>query len=628
MIKFGFTHTRERSEQTQRHGLLQSNLFKRLVWEHAIGRTVFLESLLSAPSAKHIKEREALPGKVHGCGPRGLEPLFSRPSQSDRAALLEKFGDPGPQAKRIEPVRIHGKPVADHHLAHKAPPLCFGEFSPDAEGGQLVMASGKDLVRGIAKQDVDDLPLPETRPGMLLHAIDRACKLLGGHGDIIHNRRLQAVVAILASSLRRLAEILKENLPPAACRLAERQHGFEFGDAAALILDRAVRVINETALIDDIPQAIEHPGVRGLAVAPRPARLLVVVLDALGHVHVHHKPHVRLVDAHAKGNGGHHDDPVLGKELLLAGCALLALESGMIGKGAHALLFEILGDLLGAIARIAVHDAALAAVLGANEREQLIPLAALFGDPIPDVWPVKTRHKAAGILKEPLADLFSRVDVRRRREGNARHLGPALPEDRELRVFGPEVMPPHGHAVRLVNCKKRDLKLREHLEHALHQKPLGRHIEDVHLAVPKAPPHIGRIPRGERGVEKCRAHAELLERAHLIGHQSDERRDDNGNSRPHQRRNLVAKALSTAGRHEHERITALSHMLHNVQLETAKGMETENALKNAERLLCRCQGNFRENHLRGKLGAILTESPRSTKKGGPRIRSAPPLLLC
>ena len=35
-------------------------------------------------------------------------------------------------------------------------------------------------------------------------------------------------------------------------------------------------------------------------------------------------------------------------------------------------------------------------------------------------------------------------------------------------------------------------------------------------------------------------------------------------------------------------------MLNNVLLKTAKGMETENALKNSERLLCRCQGNFRE----------------------------------
>ena len=46
---------------------------------------------------------------------------------------------------------------------------------------------------------------------------------------------------------------------------------------------------------------------RGLAVPPRPADLLVVVVERAGRGGVQHEPHVGLVDAHAEGRGGHDD---------------------------------------------------------------------------------------------------------------------------------------------------------------------------------------------------------------------------------------------------------------------------------------------------------------------------------
>lgn len=48
---------------------------------------------------------------------------------------------------------------------------------------------------------------------------------------------------------------------------------------------------------------VEEHAVRDFPVPSGSARLLVVPLHRLGERRVDHKPHVRLVDAHSKGNG-------------------------------------------------------------------------------------------------------------------------------------------------------------------------------------------------------------------------------------------------------------------------------------------------------------------------------------
>ena len=44
-----------------------------------------------------------------------------------------------------------------------------------------------------------------------------------------------------------------------------------------------------------------------MLVAPRPARFLVISLQAFGHIFMDHKTHIRLINPHPKGVGGHDD---------------------------------------------------------------------------------------------------------------------------------------------------------------------------------------------------------------------------------------------------------------------------------------------------------------------------------
>ena len=64
----------------------------------------------------------------------------------------------------------------------------------------------------------------------------------------------------------------------------------------------------------DVLAAVEEEGVGALAVPPCPADLLVEGFRAVRHVQVHDEADVGPVDAHAEGDGGHHDDGLAAAE--------------------------------------------------------------------------------------------------------------------------------------------------------------------------------------------------------------------------------------------------------------------------------------------------------------------------
>jgi len=71
----------------------------------------------------------------------------------------------------------------------------------------------------------------------------------------------------------------------------------------------ALRIVllQEKFLNFDIRETEQHHAFSGLTVAPSPARFLVVSLDGAGQIEVNDTAHIRLIHAHAKGVGGHHD---------------------------------------------------------------------------------------------------------------------------------------------------------------------------------------------------------------------------------------------------------------------------------------------------------------------------------
>src|SRR5438477_10054245 len=81
--------------------------------------------------------------------------------------------------------------------------------------------------------------------------------------------------------------------------------------------------------------------------------------------------HIRLVDAHAEGNGGDDDLNLVLDEEVLSSLAFLRIETGVVCTRNHALPDQGLFELFSAVAGHAVDDAALASILG-DDREDLL----------------------------------------------------------------------------------------------------------------------------------------------------------------------------------------------------------------------------------------------------------------
>ena len=75
----------------------------------------------------------------------------------------------------------------------------------------------------------------------------------------------------------------------------------------------------------------------------------------------------------------------------------------------------------------------------------------------------------------------------------------------------------------------------------------------------------------ERAVVERRRHAVADQRVHLVLHQRDERRDDERQARPHERRRLEAERLAAAGRQHDDRVAAGEDGVHRLALQRTEG---------------------------------------------------------
>ncbi len=293
-----------------------------------------------------------------------------------------------------------------------------------------------------------------------------------------------------------------------------------------------------------------------------------------------HEAHVRLVDAHAEGDRGHHHDPVLPQEPRLVRRARPGVHARVVRHGVDALLHQEGRGLLHGGPREAVDDSGVTGVLAADQLQHLLERVVLRSDPVLDVRPVEAGDEVPGLLQaEPRHDLGVGGLGGRRGQRDPRHLRPALVQHRQREVVGPEVVTPLGDAVRLVDREERDRPPVEQPLGALGAQALGGQVEQVQLAAEER--LLDRLPlvRVLRRVEESGPHPEGGQRVHLVLHQRDEGRDDDARAFSDQRRDLVAERLAAAGRHQHEGVAAADDLLDDLLLLTAEGAVAEHAVQ-------------------------------------------------
>ena len=293
--------------------------------------------------------------------------------------------------------------------------------------------------------------------------------------------------------------------------------------------------------------------------------------------------HIRLVDAHAEGDGRDHDDAALGHEAVLVGLARFLAHAGMIGQRLDAFAGQKCGRLLGLAPRQAIDDAA-GAGMARNRVEKLALPFLLRRDGETDIGPVETEHQRLDIAAEkPRGDIGPRRLVGGRGQRRDRHAGEEVAQPRQILIFAPEGRSPLRNAMRLVDRDELDVETLQRGQHARGHQPFGREIEEPRLAGSRAAPGSDIVLARLRRIDAVGGDAGQPERRDLVLHQRHQRRDDEREAARHQRRHLEAERFARAGRHDGEEMAARQQHAHGLLLAGAERVEAENVFQDLPR---------------------------------------------
>ena len=354
--------------------------------------------------------------------------------------------------------------------------------------------------------------------------------------------------------------------------------------------------------------------------------------------------HVRLVDAHAEGDGRDHDDAAFGQEAVLVPVPVGPVHAGMVGQRRAPGRRQPRRGLLGGLARQGVDDAGCAGMPA--EQAVDLPACRIAGrDADLQIRPVEAGNEdLRPAAEQPLDDVLPGDGVRRRREGAEPGLGEAARQFGEAAVIGPEIVAPLRDAVRFVDGEARRRKAGEAVQHILLHQPLRRNVEQAQAAVAQLPVGFRGLGARRRRIERARRHAVQAQRGDLVAHERDQRRDDDGQAVARQRRNLVAQRLAGAGRHDGEHILALHQRRDDLRLAGPETGEAESVFQDGESGV---EGRHRDTaasgHGRGRRRGRATVAPdgrlgnsaadwRAGRRRPPHrdssVRMAPPAPAC
>ena len=214
---------------------------------------------------------------------------------------------------------------------------------------------------------------------------------------------------------------------------------------------------------------------------------------------------------------------------------------------------------------------------GGGEFGDLPSRAILGGEGQVDVGAVKTMQEISRCLpiEELFDDLVAGFGIGGCREGRQRHTKSAA-QLADPQIIGAEIMPPLRDAMRLVHGNQADTDAPQHPHCRPGGEAFGRDVKELQATgFERLPDLFGLflgIARGQRtGLDAYRP-----ERAHLIPHQRNQRRDHHGHALAQKRRKLKAQGFTATGGHDRQHVFAARDRVHDILLPGAEGIEPEN----------------------------------------------------
>ena len=217
-------------------------------------------------------------------------------------------------------------------------------------------------------------------------------------------------------------------------------------------------------------------------------------------------------------------------------------------------------QLLHLLARQAVHDAALAGVLLDEADNLLVDILRFLAHFIVEVRTIERTLELYSVHNaQTLLDVRAHLVGGRGRQGYYRRIANLIDRGAYVAVFRTKVVTPLRYTVGLVDGIERNLHATQEFHVLILIERLRSHVEQLRLALLHVVHHLLDGSLVQRGIQIV-GHALLLAQAvdhiHLVLHQRNERRDDDGRAFHDERRQLIAQTLAAAGRHQHERVVA------------------------------------------------------------------------
>ena len=186
-------------------------------------------------------------------------------------------------------------------------------------------------------------------------------------------------------------------------------------------------------------------------VPPRPAGLLLIGLDRLGHAGMHDVADVRSVDSHPECHGRDHHVTLLAAERVLCRLALLRRHPRVVADRLDSATPEPVGDRIDVLAADAVDDAPFTR-MPFDDVDDLEQAAGSGHDAVDEVRSIEVPDQRLGVTQSELFDdVFPDPARRGRGERVNDRVGKPVAKLRQQAVVRTEVMPPVTDAMRFVD---------------------------------------------------------------------------------------------------------------------------------------------------------------------------------
>lgn len=272
-----------------------------------------------------------------------------------------------------------------------------------------------------------------------------------------------------------------------------------------------------------IRRVVEHRRVAHPAVAAAPAGFLEVGFRAVGRAEVDDAAHVGFVDPHAEGIGGYDDAQLALDPGVLPAVFFLRLQAGVVAGRGDAAALQIQRYLLGHAPAADVHDAR--ARHPVQDVQQLLVFRLRLANHVGEVIPPEALFEDEALLfkLEVFLDVFHHFRRRRGGNGDDGHVRVQLPQLGDAQVRRPEVVAPLADAVGFVDGQQRQFHLADADARQVGQQALRTHVQQFGVAVHGVVEDAVDVVFPHPAVDRVGHHAPVLQLAHLVFHQRDER---------------------------------------------------------------------------------------------------------